>query len=608
MEKIQNQPPARDRGLDPERSGYLGIHLGLAAFAAFIICGLFLLDRYFISAAPLQQFLPSSVPRVTLDITVKGPLREAVDPHDTVLGSLQPVALAPTSSFSESRSAAVPTITPTPNPYAWYRRPTPTPVEPRARTARFDLIRYPVSISMYASNGQQLLEWFGQARAPISQVKSDLIQGTLKDVLDTLKIRAEDLRIEGMQGYFVEALLRDALTAEAALHYDISRGKSGFVLTFKRQAAPLVSRLLPLVFASMAKREYIVARARFSIVEIMLGVQPLFIGEVPFGEGTYILVSPSLPAILNLLEQEVLSEPRPAAASGAVPLIARVRSEAFINSLLPLLTGHRRWPVEVLFEQRGDALVPSQIKAGAANIFSFTAQKLSPGVVAAIPQDSLLALATSIQVPLDLEPAQWNNIALSGLDAGAPAGEEAGLAIIWDVSEHYSDDLSAFGVAMSSADKRLTEDMLKSYLNTDVVTGSCAGGHVLLASSARALLQRMRDACERQSKSLVDLKRAGMFDIRSKSSGNEAPNLLISFSPNPGLMAIFEAGLGTAKAEREPELEPQWKADYQRAIEAARENTRSALISLPHMLFSGSAGKDGVSLTEVNVGGAKDGV
>src|SRR4030095_6972983 len=152
--------------------------------------------------------------------------------------------------------------------------------------------------------------------------------------------RAEDLKMgDEVQGAFLLPVLRDVLGAGAALHYDATQGRRGWVLTFRRAGAPLASRLLPPVLGALARRTYQLQKAGVPGAEVLVGDQSLFLAET----GGIVHVGTSLRGVLQVIEVGPL--PAPSGARGTIAVT--LRAEAWVQNLLPLLTGssefHATW-------------------------------------------------------------------------------------------------------------------------------------------------------------------------------------------------------------------------------------------------------------------------
>jgi hypothetical protein len=103
-------------------------------------------------------------------------------------------------------------------------------------------------------------------------------------------------------------------------------------------------------------------------------------------------------------------------------------------------------------------------------------------------------------VPLDKTVKEWS------IPSQAPT-EPSGLSLVWDVSG--KDGVFNVGIAVpmlkaaaEGEDAPGPADFLSDY----AVSDTCAGGAIWLGASSDALLARMRESCEKQTSSLLDIK------------------------------------------------------------------------------------------------------
>jgi hypothetical protein len=185
-----------------------------------------------------------------------------------------------------------------------------------------------------------------------------------------------------------------------------------------------------------------------------------------------------------------------------------------------------------------------------------------------------------------MTPDDWNRVAHEGLPAAtAPGRDPAGIALVWDLSAK-SAALSDVGIAVQPGGGEI-DAQLSGYLRANALHATCAGGSVWLAATTELLLTRMREACERQSPSLLDWR-----------TGGEASQLVLLVDPRVGLAEMIAGGIGTATGERDGEAskDPEWKRRYLEAVERARASGDGTLGRLPALVYSGAGGARGAKL------------
>ena len=458
-----------------------------------------------------------------------------------------------------------------------------SPVEPPERDATVKLTRAPIGLSVYVLDDRALLTWATENPTAREVLSSELVRGVFQDALRTTRVRAEDLKMgQDVQGAFLLPALRDVLGADAALHYDASQGRRGWVLSFRRAGAPIASRLLPPVLGALARRTYRIEKLDLSVVEVLVGEQPLFLAET---DGI-VHVGTSLRGVLQVIEVGPL--PAPSGARGT--LAVTVRAEAWVQNLLPLVTGSRdfqaTWTVDLA---RADSA--GSIATSGATLFGHLRPALPPGVLASVPRDAFAAVAASLPVPRGMTPDDWNRVSHDGIPAAtAPGRDPAGIAVVWDLSSKKS-ALTDVGVVVQPAGGDVDAE-LSGYLSTGAVHATCAGGSVWLAATTDLLLTRMREACERQSPSLLDW-RAGR--------AGEAGQLVLLVDPAVGLAEMIAAGIGGATDSRASEAssDPEWKRRYLDAVERARASGDGTAARLPALVYEGRGNARGATLEGV---------
>jgi hypothetical protein len=178
------------------------------------------------------------------------------------------------------------------------------------------------------------------------------------------------------------------------------------------------------------------------------------------------------------------------------------------------------------------------------------------------------------------------------LPAAASLGTEpAGIALVWDLSTK-TPDLSEVGVIVAPAGPEVGAE-LAGHLRDGIARATCAGGSVWLAATTELLLTRMREACERQSPSLLDWR----------TGRTETGQLALLVDPAVGLGEMLAAGVGPATEERTSANEgggvAAWKALYLAAVEAARASGSATTKRLPALVYEGKGDARGATLEGV---------
>lgn len=540
-----------------------------------------------LSRVPINRLTPAGTPLVRLAVEVVDVDGDAVLPENSRIGSVVPVG-----AQALATATTTPQVTATINWSAGKPTVAPTPLS--EMSASLKIVKRPAALTLSVGDGAKLTEWLeGNARAK-EFISSELVQGAFSEVLETLKVRAEDLHLNGLESNIMQALLTDVLHAGAQLHYDIAAGRTGFVLTFDRARSTLASRALPLITNALARREYSIERIPESIVELLIGRQSLYLLE----HDGVVYAANSLAALLTRLETADLISPQ-SRTDVAAGLELTVRGEAFINSLLPIMVGQSSWHARIPIDLSAQGLAIRSINLDQAKMFSYLKGGITPELAGAVPHDAFAALLTSFWIAPDMTLQQWQDLALKGpQEPPAAKPERAGVAIVWDLSRETT-GLSSIGVAIAQpADAAAKEPPKELGIDGyfDVSTDTCAGGTVWLASNSDVLLGRMKEGCDRQSSSLLNsLEKVG----RAKSDDQ----LIFVANPRAGLLELLEVGIGDAGSalDSEDSLSPAWKAQYVKAVGIARERAASSVSVLPQLLFAGRASASGAELKPIEL-------
>ena len=373
----------------------------------------------------------------------------------------------------------------------------PTPV-PCPLVAYWNVYRHPVAFSMYVTKGADLTAWYDKNSAFLAVRDSVLWQGVTRQLSTLFKVRAEDLELEGFKGQFLQELGREALAADAVVHYDVVHGAGGVVFSFVRDKAPILAAALPVIVKTVATNGYRVAALSEPIIELRMQGMRLYLVEQ---EGR-VLVGSSLEGLLNVIAEAMAPPP---ALKGSVTVV--VRTETYLDKLLKVATGAAEFPVALSFDLSENTMMVAEGLLPKAHLYKSFGPSTSLGVLAAVPHDALGALVMGAHVPVAQPVDKWTIPAQTPTTAG-------GISLVWDMSAE--DGSVHVGIAVPAPPnarnvqkdeaKEDTAVTMKDYLSDNGVSSPCAGGALWLVASSDRLLARMKDSCEKQSLSVLDLK------------------------------------------------------------------------------------------------------
>ncbi len=401
--------------------------------------------------------------------------------------------------------------------YQWEPTPVPCPLK-----ATWRVYRNPVAASVFLLRGSDALAWYDSHPKVVAIRNSGFWKGLIRQLADSLKLRAEELQLADWKGEFVQPLLRDALAADASLHYDLIHGPGGFVFAFDRTKAHLVDKALPILIRGLATNAYEIQGYEQPVVEIRFHGRALFATQL----GDLVLVGSSLEGLLNVLGQRPFDVPQ---GSGSV--VAVVRPESFADKLLSASIGATEWPLSVSFELSATKSEIAGAHVPRARVFDTFAAQTASGVLAAIPHDVMSAIVLSSHVPLEKPVSEWSMSTGSTVSA-------SGLGLVWDVvgKETRLD----VGLAVLAPPASATSVKPTDFVSGKGVATTCAGGAVWIAASSDALLGRMRESCETHSLSMRDLKGFGEGRL-------EAQQVSLIFNSGVWLHEMFALGGGSVE-------------------------------------------------------------
>ena len=439
------------------------------------------------------------------------------------------------------------------------------------KTATWIVRRHPIAFSLYFQDAGKLLTLFDGSTQAKELFQSRFFQGIFYDLLHSASVRAEDLKLEDLQGEFLATLLREALQARGELHYDLAHGKKGFVFSFERDACPFAAKALPAAVRVLARNGYRIPRLSEPVIEMRIGLQRVFVTQ--YEERVYL--ANGLEALLNAIE----SLPPPAKNLPKTPLVLTTRAEAFVDKLLPVMVGEPTWTIDLGIDFSDEA--PGVLQFTPGKFASRLRPKIFKGVAAGIPQDVFAAVVTSFHLAPGMTAQEWQQLASQGPGEPVPGGaSEAGMAILWDLVAE-DDPLSHLGVVIANQTTPDEVDTFKRYFADQELTAACGGGTVFLAATSRSLLSRMKESCERQSLSVLDWERG------AKTKVVENAQLVLFMNPGTAMRELLLTG--GARSGDTGDFEPQWKRQYEKAKEAVRQDGEKVFRALPIFAYAGNA-------------------
>ena len=445
-----------------------------------------------------------------------------------------------------------------------------------AKTITWYVKRHPVALSLYFADPQKVLSTIEKNPVFKEIWQSRLIQGIFHDPLQNASIRAEDLGLHGLEGTFISTFIKEAITAHGQLHYDAVHGKKGFVFSFIRNECPYASKALPIIIRVLTRSGYVVPKLKEPILEMRIGLQRVFITEYE----TRVFIANGLESLINVLE----SFPIPGKIPPNEPVVLAIRGEAFLDNLLPVIAGKPAFEIDLGFSLSNESQDSLNFPAG--KFAKHLRPKLFKGVLAGIPHDAFAAAAASFSLPPDMSSEQWHRLAIDGPgDQPANGPEEGGVAFIWDLSsEGHENEITQMGVIIASQTTPDDVQRFKNLFADPTLTTDCGGGTVFLAATSGQLLTRMKEACERQSLSVLDWNRGSLTEAFASRQ------LFFFLNPGTGMRELFLAG-GAKNTDQDGSEEP-WKVQYEKAKTVMRADSEKVFTSLPIFTYSGNSMPD----------------
>ncbi|MFH0785139.1 MAG: hypothetical protein V2B20_24725 [Pseudomonadota bacterium] len=439
------------------------------------------------------------------------------------------------------------------------------------KQAKWYVKRHPPALSLHFIKPEKFLPLFATEGPVKSFWESRFVQGLLRDPLQSGRVRAEDLGLAGLEGAFLEKLTKEALAADAILHYDFIHGNKGFVFSFVRNKCPYAAKALPIIAAKLVRSGYQVPGIDEPVFEMHVGLQRFFLCQ--YKERVYL--ANGLEALLNIVDQETpLEDDAP-----KTPMVLSLRGEAFLDNLIPTIVGKPRFHMHLGIDFSDNA--PGFLRLDSGKYANHLRTKLFKGVPASIPQDIFAAVVTSFHLSAEMTDDTWLELAENGPGETAAAGpEESGVAILWDLASEEQ-GVTGMGVAIANQDAPEKVKKMDRYFKNEELTEVCGGGTVYLAATNKNLLLRMLESCEHRSMSILDWERGRKSDLYATSQ------LSMFMNPGSGLRELLLAG-GAAASEN-TDLQPEWKQEMEKAKARLYQEGKAVFGRLPILGYAGNA-------------------
>jgi hypothetical protein len=441
------------------------------------------------------------------------------------------------------------------------------------RIATWYVKQHPIALSLYFEDGKAFLNWYDHQSQVQTWAENRFVQGLFYGFLQSLKVRAEDLNLQSLQGELLQTLLREAIAAHGQLHYDMVHGNQGWVLSFVRNDSAFAAKAIPVMAAVLAHNGYKLEKLPNPILEMSVGLQRLFLTQYQ----DRIYLSLSLEALLNVIDS--LTPP-----SGGIPdepFSLTLRAEAFVDKLLPVMTGSPRFNLTLAFPLKNGK--PGTLRMPSGPWVRQLHPQFYEGVLASIPHDAFAAIAASFQIPATLTEADWRKLATEG--PGQPVArtpEQSGFAIVWDFDGKNS-PAGAIGIIVANQTDPKASAAYQQYLHNADLSSECGGGALFLAASSERLLARMKQACAHQSLSPLD------WEHGNGKQRYTSAQLMSFINPGVGLRELFLAGGAGAEGDTDNDFAPRWKQDYEKAKAAMRNDGDKLFNALPIFAYAGRA-------------------
>ena len=520
------------------------------------------------SRQPLSRLMRAGLPLLDLTVKLRDSANNDLDASTSLVGSNDEVPNGddhcPALTGGDVGSATAVDVT--------VQRPADCP-----KQAAWYVKKHPVAFTLHFNQGEAFLNWWDTQAQVQDMIENRFVQGLFFGLLQSLKVKAEQLNLQGLQGEFLAQLLRDAVAANAELHYDMAHASQGWVISYSRSNSQFADQAMPALAGVLATSGYRIAKMPEPILETRIGLQKLFFTQ--FRERIYL--AQSLETLLNVIDSVA-----PKTRHSDAPLSLTLRTEAFVDHLLPVLAGSPTYSLQWDF-----ALKDGQL--GTLNLPASPWQKqlhgqLFEGVLASIPHDAFAGAAASLSLSPELTIDDWRTLANEGPSANPPSSEPAGVGLVWDFTA--DSPAGAVGIIIANPTQPQASAAYSQYLSKPELGAECAGGSLFLAASSESLLSRMKDACNKQSLSPLDWQRG------AEKQRWQSAQLTAFVNPGAAIRELFLAG-GAGNRQEANEFAPRWQQDYEAAKAAMRQQGDKLFGSLPILSYAGRvANTDAITL------------
>jgi len=438
----------------------------------------------------------------------------------------------------------------------------------------WNVVKHPVAVTVNVGDGTSLLRFIDQNPTAKNFFDSNLVKGALRDLIILTKTRAEPLRLDGLKGEFIKPILREILAAKATFFYDAYHGSDGLVFSFERASAPVAAAALPIIVKYLTRLSYELNGFTDPIVELVIQGQKFLLTEV----SGRVYVGKNLEVLVN-----TISNAQTNPLQSANTLDVEVKAEAFLGKILGQLSGKDQWATRFSFDLNEKEGKPATANFDSAQVFTRLSPSLSKGVLAAIPRDVFGAFITSASIPSGVPACEWKGFLDGSVKPSSGPDAEGGVAFVWDLIGTGQDKTSAVGVAVAAPQGADIEEFNSLFAKADQgLATTCAGGAIWIASSSNLLITRMKEACDKQSHSVLDWSQGAPFALDPTIQAATFINLAAAVEE------LYQRGGGMSHSAATGELTPE-----QEMSKAVADEALAHAKQLPIIGYAGRLAADG---------------
>ncbi len=444
-----------------------------------------------------------------------------------------------------------------------------------------NVVSHPVGASLYVKEGKEMLGWFENNPDFEKFSQTEVFKGLFGSVLDTLKIKAEDLLLDNFKGELYKSLMVNIVEkGELAFHYDVFHGKKGVVLSFRADKARVASGALFSLAPMLASAGYHIKALDQQIYEVLLGSQRLFVTYRSADKRLYLAYG--LPALVSVMEKNSLQIPEKTSGT----LVGTLRFHSWLSKeLLQMISGKEEWSAYFSYQLSGSEMRPKEFIVESIPSFGQLTEKMGNKVPGSIPSDVFSAVAVSFPIPKNLSARGLLALAsshkvLSLQKEHAVNPQEGGLAVVWDLNGQKKNWITEVGLILSAGSEG-EYSPIQSIAYDQSSVSYCKKNNVFLISRSDDLLRRMVDTCNQRSPSILDWKGLNIeSDLVNRQS-------LVFANPAVFFKETFLAGTGPIG---------EW-ADKKEAMSKMAQDAESTFRSLSILGFSGNSNADTIYMS-----------